>query len=250
MADKNVRLDSKFSVVSAFWKPNAADVVYTGTLKIDNRFITFTTAPEYSRTISATSLTSAMGFIQDGQRIPVLHGFTEDGLCTLCQLDEIDHPGLKHTGLGQSIVATTYQASACINGMHLGSLNEKCLNSARYSFEGLSKWLPKATSETWEKDCIVLKVPFTEREVFAIGLLESRILVSLKVFPELTSSKSDVSRQSRSIPYIMVESSENESLDWYHDIGNRLENFFSLLSGASLAIETMFVNRGEECGSR
>jgi hypothetical protein len=249
MADKHIRLNAKFSAVSAFWKPNASDVVYTGTLKIDNRCIRFTTAPEYSRPISATTLSSAKRLIEGGQRIPVLHGFTEDGLCTLCQLVEVKQPGLTHFGLGQSIVATTYQASVCVNGMHLGGLNDKCINSARYSFCGLSEWLPEATSESWEKDCIVLKVPFTENEVFAIGLLGSRILVSLRVFPELTSIKSEVGRLSRSVPYIKIESPEAESLDWYHDIGNRLENFFSLLSGTSLALETMFVYRGEEDGS-
>jgi hypothetical protein len=181
-------------------------------------------------------------------RLPVLHGFTEDGPCTLCQLIEIDHPGRKDFGLEQSIVATTYRAMVCVMGMHLGGVNDKCLNSARYTFSGLSEWLPRAASESWEKEHIVLKVPLHERDIFAFGLRESRIDVSLKVFPELTNSESDGGRLSRSVPYVEIGSADVECLSWFRHIGNRLENLFSLLTGTSQSLEMIFVYRGEDGG--
>ena len=49
MADEHNRLDSKFSVVGAFWAPETTDAVQTGTLTADKNGITFTTAPEYNR---------------------------------------------------------------------------------------------------------------------------------------------------------------------------------------------------------
>jgi hypothetical protein len=39
-----------------------------------------------------------------------------------------------------------------------------------------------------------------------------------------------------------------ESLDSYRRVAGRLENLFSLLTGGSLALETLFIYRGEESG--
>lgn len=51
---------------------------------------------------------------------------------------------------------------------------------------------------------------------------------------------------SKSVAYVDIEGADQESLSWYYEIGNRLENLFSLLTGASLALETVFIYRGEE----
>jgi hypothetical protein len=251
MADKHIRLDSQFSVVSAFWSPDATDLVHTGTLAIDERGITFTTAPEYNGGTSVKHLASVIRLFNGSEvaRVPVLHGFTEGGLCTLCQLVEVDHPGLTDHGLGKSIAATAYRAAVCVTGMHLGGLFDKSLRSARYTFTGLSEWLPKATSESWENDYVVLKVPINAKDFLAFGLRESRVHISLKLFSELTTSEIDGARLSRSVAYVEAETDAPESLSWYLDVGNRLENLFSLLTGTSLALETMFVYRSEESGT-
>ena len=64
-----------------------------------------------------------------------------------------------------------------------------CLHSAQYTFSGLSDWLPSAASESWEKEFVILKVPLSAPEIFSFCLRESRVEVSLKVFPELTYSE-------------------------------------------------------------
>lgn len=246
MSDEHNRLDSQFSVVGAFWAPETTEAVQTGTLTADEGGITFTTAPEYKNGGPGLTLPSNLLPGSVREKVPVLHGFTEDGLCTLCDLVELDHPGLTHYGLGQSIEAIAYRISTCVTGMHLGGSSDKCLNSARYTFSGLSDWLPKAASEKWDKDYITLKIPFKAQEVLDFSVLESRVRVALKVFSQFTSSLADGGRISKSVAYVEVESPEPESLIWYYEIGNRLENLFSLLTGASLAIETLFVYRGEE----
>ena len=250
MADKRIRLDSQFSIVCAFWAPDATDDVYTGTLTVDEHGITFTTAPKYNRRVSEADLSSVMGFLRGSvaARLPVLHGFTADGPCSLCQVIEVDQPGLTDFRSGQSIGATTYRAMVCVMGMHFGGVNDKCLSSARYTFSGLSEWLPSAARESWEKEYVVLKVPLNERDVLAFGLRARRVEVILKVFPELTNSKTDGARLSRSVAYVEIGSPVAESLSWYHYIGNRLENLFSLFTGTSLALETIFVYRGEDSG--
>ncbi len=247
MAGKHIRLDSRFNVISAFWVPDATDeAVYTGTLTVDEDGITFTTAPKYDRRLSGTPRFRLDG--SEPARRPALQGFTEDGLCTLCQLVEIGHPGRTDFELDQSITATNYRASVCVTGMHLGGLDDRCIKSAHYTFAGLSEWLPGAISEARENDCVVIKVPIDARDYLALSLRESRIQVSLKVFSELTNSEKDGARRSRSVAYVDIETPSTECLSWYLDIGNRLENLFSLLTGTSLALETMFVYRGKERG--
>jgi hypothetical protein len=249
MVDKHLRLDSQFSTVCAFWAPDATDNAYSGTLTVDESGITFTTAPKYSRQASMANVAAEISLGGSvAARLPVLLGFTGDGLCTLCKLTEVSHPGLADFRSEQFIAATAYRAMVCVMGMHLGDVNDKCLNSARYTFSGLSEWLPSAASESWEKDYVVLKVPVNERDILAFGLRESRIEIILKVFPELTNSEVDGARLSRSVPYIEIRSLEAESLTWYSYIGNRLENLFSLLTGASLVLETMFVYRANDSG--
>jgi hypothetical protein len=85
MTDKNLQLDSRFSMIGAFWSPETPDTIMKGTLVSDEREINFITTPEYERPISIGPGTFAM---PDSTMIPALHGFTEDGLFTLCQLVE------------------------------------------------------------------------------------------------------------------------------------------------------------------
>jgi len=39
MADKNIRLDSRFSIIGAFWSPDTPDAIMTGTLVSDEKAI-------------------------------------------------------------------------------------------------------------------------------------------------------------------------------------------------------------------
>ncbi|HEY1902190.1 MAG TPA: HEPN domain-containing protein [Terracidiphilus sp.] len=132
--------------------------------------------------------------------------------------------------------------------MHITGPEEKCFTSARFSFDGLSEWLPPAVRETWEKDSVVIRHPFEEHQIFSVGVLKGRIQVTLRLHSELKSAKSEQARISRTVPYVEVESEQPESLKWYRELGNRLENVFSLLVGSSLAIATMFVYCDKESG--
>jgi hypothetical protein len=112
----------------------------------------------------------------------------------------------------------------------------------------LSDWLPKGTHEKWEADYITLKIPFRPKDILEFCVLKSRVHVDVKVFSQFTSSLTSGARITKSVAYVDIECPQPESLIWYYEIGNRLENLFSLLTGASLALETFFVYRGEENG--
>jgi hypothetical protein len=245
MADKNLRLDSLFSMIGAFWSPGTPNTILKGTLVSDEPAINFITAPEYERPISITPDLFAM---PDSTMIPVLHGFTEDGPFTLCQIVEQLGPGTTNFAVGQAIKAKCFTVLSCLGGVHIDGIDDKCLTSARYTFEGLSASFPQAFDEKWEPDRIVVTIPREPRQIQDFSLLDSRIRISVKVISELTSGDHDPSRLSRSIASIEVQSPYPESLSWYLRIGGRLENLFSLLTGGSAAMDTMFVYRGDESG--
>jgi hypothetical protein len=86
MADKHIRLNSKLSSVAAFWKPDTPNEVTTGNLTVDDDGIHFVTSPTYAKgsdvgppNLDHTNLTSI-------PRTAVLHGFFDEGNCTLLQL--------------------------------------------------------------------------------------------------------------------------------------------------------------------
>jgi len=224
--------------------------VLTGTLTNDDEGLTFTTSPRYGYRVRVDSLASRMRLSESGTvpRIPVMHGFSADGICTLCQLLEIEHPGLHDTASGHWVEANSYRASVLVSGMHFGGMEDRTLTHARFTFTGLGEWLPGPPTEVWETEHIVLKIPLNEHEVFSLGVRETLVHVSLKIVSEIKSNEDDGSRITRPVAFIEIQSVEPESLNWYFAIGNRLENFFSLLLGASLAMETLFVYRGEEAG--
>jgi hypothetical protein len=132
--------------------------------------------------------------------------------------------------------------------MHFGGSEDKCLSSARYTFSGLSDWLPKAITETWDEEFIKLKIPFEACNILDFSVKESRVRVTVKVFSQFTSNLEDSARISKSVVYVDVETTDPESLVWYYQTGIRLENLFSLLIGGSLALETFFVYRGDDSG--
>ena len=250
MSDKHDRLESQFSLVSAFWEPEFPDNPLTGTLVNDDDGLTFTTAPKYGYRVRVGSLAELMRLSESGAvpRIAFMHGFSADGICTLCQLTEIAHPGLRDTSSGHWIEANSYRASLLVGGMHLDGLDDKVLTSARFTYTGLGEWLPGPLNESWETDHILLRIPLEERVVFQLGILGTQVHASLKVHSEIISTEDDGGRLTRPIAFVEIESSETESLNWYLSVGNRLENFFSLLLGASVAMETMFIYKGEDSG--
>jgi ApeA N-terminal domain 1 len=166
MADKQLIVDSEFSIVSAFWEPQAPETVYSGTLTADEKDIIFATAPQYVAAVpSFQELADRLSGKTGQTQFTVLHGFTEHGHCTLCGCVETGRPGLNDMSQRKSITAVSYRASVAVMGMLVDGMHEKCLESARYSFTGLTDWIPKATSETWGSDHVVIVIPTEAQEL-------------------------------------------------------------------------------------
>jgi hypothetical protein len=244
-AEDHDGLNSEFSLIGAFWEPETPESVLTGTLTSNNGEITFTTAPQYQ---PKGPLPTTVFSIGGGKKSPALHGFTERGICTLCDVFEISHQGLTDNKSMQAIESVAHSVSACVTGLHIRSSEDKCLSSASYSFSGLSHWLPKATSSVWAEDSVTLKIPTQSKSILDFSILESKTRIKVNVFSPIEASLADGTRVGESHAYVEVESLLPESLDWYYQIGSRLENLFSLLTGASLTLEQFFVHRGNDSG--
>src|ERR1035438_1924619 len=156
MPKENLNLDSRFSTVGAFWKPESPDSMMTGTLVSDEHNINFMSAPVYQRN---PQFAAGMFKLPDTAMIPALHGFTEAGNCTLCQVVEGGGPNSTNFPLQQSIGSKSFRVLALVEGMHLDGIDDKCLTSAKFSFSGLSEFFPSAFTEHWETDRSVVTIP-------------------------------------------------------------------------------------------
>jgi hypothetical protein len=243
MPKENLKLDSRFSVIGAFWKPKSPDSIMTGTLVSDENAIEFTTAPSYERDPKPSA---GMFGDPDITMIPALHGFTESGNSTLCQLVEGRGPNSMNFSLRQSITSRAFRVLALVEGMHINGIDDTCLTSAKFSFSGLSEFFPSAFSEKHEMDRIVVTIPLEPREILDFTVCEPRTRITVRAVPEITSGETDLSRLSKSVVSIEAQLPHPESLDSYRRIAGRLENLFSLLTGGSVALETLFVYRGDE----
>jgi hypothetical protein len=112
----------------------------------------------------------------------------------------------------------------------------------------LNAWFPVAFDEKWESDRIVVTIPMKQREIQDFCLIDSRVRIKINLVPEFSSLEEGPSRLSKSRAFIEVETPAPECLGWYRRIGARLENLFSLLTGGSVAADTLLVYRGGESG--
>jgi hypothetical protein len=250
MADKHIRLDSKFSSVAAFWRPDSPDEITTGNLSVDDDGIHFVTSPKYAKGSDVSWPDLDHINFSSVARTAVMHGFFDEGNCTLLRLMVVKLPGLtSYKEDPQSIVSTDYHAAALVSGMHTGDFEDKCIDSARYTFTSLAEWLILPLNEEWGEKHITIKVPMEEIEVFDFCVVFNRIRIELKVRHELITGEESRSRLTRPVALVEVTPPEPESLLWFVEIGNRLENLFSLLTGTSLGMETIFIYRGEQSGT-
>jgi hypothetical protein len=250
MAEKTNKLDSSFSLVGAFWTPDSADQKPdTGTLAADADHITLSTAPLYKE-LTDEDIKALFDAFQTHtiEKIETVHGHTAEGDCTLCGLFEAENPGYSDMRVNKSVVATVYRVSVCLMGMHIPGLREPCLDSARYTFCNWHQWLPRYVTETWEQDAVVIRVPTKPVEMASTQFENQPIQISMKLVPLMSTDKDTGGRLTQTGAFIEVKSSDKQSLDWYLQVAGRLENLFSLLTGTSLALDTMFVYRDEESG--
>lgn len=250
MGKEYLRLDSKFSSVAAFWKPETPDEVMTGTLTVNVDGIRFVTSPEYFRGAQVPLPNPSHWNSDSIPRTDVLHGFFEGDNCTLLNLMEVEHPGLtSYRNEPQSVASAAHRASIFVSGMHTGAMEDRCLDSARYTFSSLSQFVNTPLTENWSNERVTIEIQSEPKPLVDCSVLETHVHVELKASQTLTTDEEREARLTKTVAIVEVTPPEPESLLWFMDIGIRLENLFSLLAGTSLAMETFFVYREDKSGA-
>jgi len=250
MGKEYLRLDSKFSSVAAFWKPESPDEVMTGTLTVNDDGIRFVTSPEYFRGTKVPRPDPSQWNSDSIPRSEVLHGFFEGENCTLLNLMEVEHPGLvSYKDEPQSVASTAHRASILVSGMRTGAMDDKCLDSARYTFSSLSQFVNTPFTEKWGNGLITIEIQAEPKSLLDCSVLETHVHVELKAYQTLTTDEEREARLTKTVAIVEVTPPEAESLSWLMGIGNRLENLFSLLAGTSLVMETFFIYREDKSGA-
>jgi hypothetical protein len=250
MGKEYLRLDSQFSSVAAFWRPEAPDEVVTGTLTVDDDGIRFVTSPEYFRGAKVPRPNPGQWNSNSVPRSDVWHGFFEGENCTLLSLMEVEHPGLtSYRNEPESVASTAHRASIFVSGMRTGAMSDKCLDSARYTFSSLSQFVNTRLAEKWSNGLVTIEIQSEPKPLVDCSVLETHVHVELKACQTLTTDEEREARLTKTVAIVEVTPPEAECLSWFMDIGIRLENLFSLLAGTSLAMETFFVYREDKSGA-
>jgi hypothetical protein len=250
MGKEYLRLDSQFSSVAAFWKPETPDEVMTGTLTVNDDGIRFVTSPEYARGAKVPRPDPSQWNSDSIPRSDVLHGFFEGENCTLLNLMEIEHPGLtSYKNETQSVASTAHRASIFVSGMRTGAMDDKCLDSARYTFSSLSQFVNTRFIEKWGNGLITIEIQSEPKSLLDCSVLETHVHVELKAYQTLTTDEEKEARLTKTVAIVEVTPPATESLSWFIGIGNRLENLFSLLAGTSLVMETFFIYGDDKSGA-
>jgi hypothetical protein len=247
MKRKHTKVDSKFSLAAAFWKSEEPDVVLTGTLVSNDRGVAFNAAPNYARSVTAQDVSSALGLTKI-KKVPVLVGFTEEGPFTLFELTETGGPGLLDLTSGQCIRASTYHSVLAVAGIHLKGYGDDEITSARFEYSGLSEWLWRPKAEIDERGNVSFRISADPKRVCDLGIQGPRIYISIQIHWESPNRDEEEGQFNRAVPSVEIRSQSPRPVHWYLDIANRLENFFSLLTGSSRSLKTLTVYRGEEKG--
>ncbi|ADV84444.1 HEPN domain-containing protein [Terriglobus saanensis] len=251
MGKEHLRLDSQFSSLAAFWKPQSPDEVMTGTLTINDDGIRFVTSPQYFRGAKVPPLDLTQ-WNSDSNSIPrsdILHGFFEGKNCSLLNVIEVEQAGLtSYEDEQQSVISTAQRASIFVSGMRTGAMNDRCLDSARYTFSSLSKFVNTPSTEKWGEGRVTIEVQLEPKPLLDL-VLDTGIHLELKAYQTLTTDEEIEARVTKTVAIVEVTPPEAESLAWFMNIGNRLENLFSLLAGTSLGMETFFVYREDKSGA-
>lgn len=250
MGKEYLRLDSKFTSVAAFWKPETPDERMTGTLTVNEDGIRFVTSPQYFRGADVPRPNPSQWNSDLTPRADVFHGYFEGENCTLLSLMVVEYPGLTaYKEETQSVTSTAHRASIFVSGMRTGALGDKCLDRARYTFSSLSEFVNVPFTEKWEADQIVLEIQSGAKPLVDCSVLETRVHVELKAYQTLTTDEDTQARVVKTVAIVEITPPEPESLSWFMETGNRLENMFSLLAGTSLVMETFFIYRENKSGA-
>jgi ApeA N-terminal domain 1 len=132
-------------------------------------------------------------------------------------------------------------------GMELGSSDASQICSSIFHFAKIHQWFPTALGIRWEEGSRSFVVPTKESEVFSFrcAALGAEVTCETRAHGGVKSGRS---AKIKSTVRITVKPDELRSVDWFYEMGTRLENFFTLCLGTSVSLKRIQFVAGEKNG--
>ena len=245
----NYRLDSSFEMIGAFWHYDSPDEKFTGTLRSRKGTAEVLTAPIYTELddVSLRAQMEAFGSDRPFARLPSICGFTKQGNCTLLYCSNLNNEGTIDLASRQQISSVKWRASRTVMGLHLESADAQSIESGavhlsriKFLFQG-----PQNVQRT--ADSFAHTIPQQPIEVFKFWSSELGADITLQLLPA-GGWRMGKGTQIKWAPRMLLEPSHPESTDWYTSIAFRLENFFSLFMGTSVAVKRVNLVSNSQTG--
>jgi hypothetical protein len=236
------RLDASLDLVCGFWPPGNPDDVTTGSLSSNGGRLYFLESPTL-KNLDNDGLRKAFSLFavkNNLQRINALWGQTADGRCTLLDLVQSTGEGLLDLANGLEINADRWRVGSAVLGIHVESAEAEAIEGAAFYLTKIKNWLPASSRLEMTSDSFTYVVPFDALTVFQF----SSVSLGAKVICEVLSR----SERIKSVPRIKILPQSPKSLNWFVSIGIRLENFFSLFLGTSVALKAVQLFQAKDTG--
>ena len=244
------KMNASFEMLGAFWKYDNPGEKFTGTLSARKGSVTLVTAPTYTEGESAREAMHARMLAFNSRkplpRVASICGYVKDGDCTLLASVQLDGGSTSNFSTGRSVDAVRYCPEAAIMGLHLESVTTPVVDSASFYFTKVNEYLSPAWDVNYGEDATTFVAPREAREVFRFSSVPLRCEVICETF--VVGGNSRTKARIKSVNRIKIIPERPQSLDWFHELAFRTENFFTLCFGTSVAIKRFLVSCGDKTG--
>lgn len=244
-----IRFDSDLSVSAAFWTPEQPDDVTTGELRSTAGRVSFLASPKFVR-LDQDGLRDAFlasGKTESPKEVGTLVGKTKEGNCTLFYISHVEDRGVLDFPSSSSLSAHTWRVGVAVMGLHIESPTAETIDGASFYFSKIHRWLPVSWGMATSDGEMVYTAPHQALEIFRFSSLALEAEIICEVFT-LGSSKPRKKTVLSSKPRIRVIPNRPRSVQWFLDLGPRLENFFTLQLGSSVSLRALALYQSEKEG--
>jgi hypothetical protein len=243
------RLNATFDIVGGFWPPASPNEVTAGTLSSQNGRLQLSVSPTFKRLDDdqVREALMAFGTTREWPEIDTLCGHTKSRRCTLLHLTASTGAGVTDCENRLEIAADRWRVSSAIMGLHLDSAESESLDGAAFYFTKIHNWLPSPWGVQMNNEGFIYTSPFKALTVFQFSSISLNAEVTCEVFAG-GGDRMKKGARIKPVPRIKIIPSKPKSLDWFISIGPRLENFFSLFLGTSVALKSVQLFQGKDDG--
>ena len=260
MSDYN--LDATFEFIGGFWPYGKLEEEFTGTLSAREGRLRLVSAPVYRR-LNQDFPTALFGEFPDAihggppsrvinrepPQVESILGFTKERKCSLLNpvVTEAASSTTSFPSM-QKVSATVYERGSAVMGLHLESTEAKSIDSAGFFYTKIHHVLPAGWNTTWyPTEPLKIVLPNAPHQVFRFfsNSLDAEVACKVCVAHSLRIGKGG---KIRSVPQLTITPRSPQSVEWFFSIAQRIENFFTLLLGTSVALTKVMLVQGDEIG--